>query len=144
MPKGSTQRTRRITESHRERPQEIETEVMNSAYNEALHRYVVFTASCTFVLLIAGALVTSNDAGLSIPDFPLAYGSLTPPMVGGIRYEFTHRVIATCLGLLTIGLAAWLSQSQKRSSVRWLGWAALGGVIAQGILGGMTVRMFHP
>ena len=44
-------------------------------------------------LLIAGALVTSNDAGLSIPDWPLAYGSLVPPMVGGILYEYGHRMI---------------------------------------------------
>jgi len=117
---------------------------MNTAYNKAVHQYAVFTATCTFVLLIAGALVTSNDAGLSIPDWPLAYGSLTPPMVGGIRYEFTHRVIATCVGLLTIGLAAWLWKIEKRSWMRWLGLAALGGVIAQGILGGLTVRMFQP
>jgi heme a synthase len=117
---------------------------MNTAHNRALNQYAVFTASCTFVLLIAGALVTSNDAGLSIPDWPLAYGSLTPPMVGGIRYEFTHRVIATCVGLLTIGLAVWLWRTEKRSWMRWLGLAALGGVIAQGILGGMTVRMFQP
>src|SRR5208337_5664062 len=75
--------------------------IMSTVYNPPMHRYAVFTASCTFLLLIAGALVTSNDAGLSIPDWPLAYGSLTPPMVGGIRYEFTHRVIATCIGLLT-------------------------------------------
>ncbi len=117
---------------------------MNRMYNKALHRYAAFTACCTFVLLIAGALVTSNDAGLSIPDWPLAYGSLTPPMIGGIRYEFTHRVIATCVGLLTIGLAAWLWRAEKRSWMRWLGLAALGGVIAQGILGGLTVRMYQP
>ena len=117
---------------------------MITAYNKAVHQYAVFTASCTFLLLIAGALVTSNDAGLSIPDWPLAYGSLTPPMVGGIRYEFTHRVIATCVGLLTIGLAAWLWKVEKRFWMRWLGWVALGGVIAQGMLGGMTVRMFQP
>jgi heme a synthase len=117
---------------------------MNAFYNKAVHQYAVFTAFCTFLLLIAGALVTSNDAGLSIPDWPLAYGSLTPPMVGGIRYEYTHRVIATCIGLLTIGLAAWLWKAEKRSWMRWLGLVALGGVIAQGILGGMTVRMFQP
>src|ERR1700674_2091533 len=70
-----------------------------------MHGYAVFTACCTFLLLIAGALVTSNDAGLSIPDWPLAYGSLHPPMVGGIRYEFSHRVIASCVGLLTVRLA---------------------------------------
>ena len=112
--------------------------------NLSVHRYAVFTACCTFVLLIAGALVTSNDAGLSIPDWPLAYGSLTPPMVGGIRYEFSHRVIATFVGLLTIGLAAWLWRVEKRGWMRWLGLAALGGVIAQGILGGLTVRMIQP
>ena len=117
---------------------------MNGIYNRALHRYAVFTACCTFVLLSAGALVTSNDAGLSIPDWPLAYGSFLPPFVGGIRYEYTHRVIATCVGLLTIGLAVWLWRTEKRTWMRWLGLAALGGVIAQGILGGLTVRMYQP
>ena len=116
----------------------------NTSKNLSLHRYAVLTACCTFVLLIAGALVTSNDAGLSIPDWPLAYGSLTPPMVGGIRYEFSHRVIATFVGLLTIGLAVWLWRVEKRAWMRWLGLAALGGVIAQGILGGLTVRMVQP
>jgi heme a synthase len=116
---------------------------MSTAYKPGLHRYAVFTAFCTFLLLIAGALVTSNDAGLSIPDWPLAYGSLTPPMVGGIRYEFTHRVIATCIGILTIILAAWLWKAEKRPWMRWLGLAALGGVIAQGILGGATVLTFQ-
>ena len=115
--------------------------VMRTSDTNALHRYAVFTACATLMLLVAGALVTSNDAGLSIPDWPLAYGSLTPPMVGGIRYEFAHRVIATCVGLLTIGLAAWLWRAEKRPWMRWLGLAALGGVVAQGILGGLTVRM---
>jgi len=109
-----------------------------------MHGYAVFTACCTFLLLIAGALVTSYDAGLSIPDWPLAYGSLHPPMVGGIVYEWSHRVLATCIGLLTIGLAVGLWKAEKRHWMRWLGLAALGGVVAQGILGGMTVRMFQP
>jgi cytochrome c oxidase assembly protein subunit 15 len=117
---------------------------MSLAYNKPVHQYAVFTACCTLLLLVAGALVTSNDAGLSIPDWPLAYGSLHPPMVGGIRYEFSHRVMATCVGLLTIGLAVWLSRVEKRNWMRWLGWGALGGVIAQGILGGLTVRMYQP
>jgi cytochrome c oxidase assembly protein subunit 15 len=117
---------------------------MDTVFNRSLHKFAVFTACSTFCLLIAGALVTSNDAGLSIPDWPLAYGSLTPPMVGGIRYEYTHRVFATCIGLLTIVLAAWLWKAAQRPWLRWMGVAALGGVIAQGILGGMTVRMYQP
>lgn len=117
---------------------------MDTHYNQSLHRYAVFTACCTFLLLIAGALVTSNDAGLSIPDWPLAYGTVVPPLVGGIVYEYSHRVMATCVGMLTIGLAAWLWSAEERAWMRWLGVAALGGVIAQGILGGMTVRMMQP
>jgi heme a synthase len=116
---------------------------MNKFYNQSLHRYAVLTACCTFLLLIAGALVTSNDAGLSIPDWPLAYGSVHPPMVGGIVYEWSHRVLATCIGILTVGLAAWLWRAEKRNWMRWLGLAALGGVIAQGILGGATVLTFQ-
>jgi cytochrome c oxidase assembly protein subunit 15 len=117
---------------------------MHTAPNQTLHKFAVFTACSTFLLLIAGALVTSNDAGLSVPTWPLAWGSMTPPMVGGIVYEWSHRVIAASVGFLTIILAAWLWMAEKRFWMRWLGLAALGGVIAQGILGGLTVRMFQP
>ena len=117
---------------------------METTYNPGLHRYAVFTACSTFVLLIAGALVTSNDAGLSIPDWPLAYGKLAPPMVGGIRYEFTHRVIAATVGMLTIGLALWLWRVEPRRWMHRLGATALAAVIAQGILGGLTVLLLQP
>lgn len=109
-----------------------------------VHRFAVLTAGCTFLLLIAGALVTSNDAGLSVPDWPLSYGSLLPPMVGGIFYEHGHRMIATLVGILSIVLAVWLWRVETRRWVRWLGVAALGAVIAQGILGGITVLFFLP
>ncbi len=112
---------------------------MTQPYNAALHRFALFVAGCTLLLLVAGALVTSNDAALSVPDWPLSYGTVTPPMVGGIIYEHSHRVIAATVGLLTILLAAWLWLKDERSSVRWLGVVALGTVIAQGVLGGMTV-----
>jgi cytochrome c oxidase assembly protein subunit 15 len=117
---------------------------MEPSFNSGLHRYAIFAAVCTFLLLVAGALVTSNDAGLSVPTWPLAWGSVAPPMVGGIVYEWSHRVIAASVGFLTIILAVWLWIAEKRPWMRWLGLAALGGVIAQGILGGLTVRMFQP
>ena len=114
-----------------------------------VHRFAVFTAACTFLLLIAGALVTSNDAGLSVPDWPLSYGSLTPPMVGGIFYEHGHRMIASFVGLLSIVLAIWLWRvvapgPENQRWLRWLGVAALCAVVAQGLLGGITVLFFLP
>src|SRR6266852_1319078 len=115
---------------------------MTAAYNPGVHRYAIFLAVCTFLLLIAGALVTSNEAALSVPDWPLSYGTLTPPMVGGIRYEHTHRVIAAIVGLLTIGLAVLLWRKDQRKWVRNLGFAAIGGVVAQGVLGGLTVLLY--
>ncbi len=114
---------------------------MSASYHPGLHRYALFLAACTFLLLIAGALVTSNDAALSVPDWPLSYGTLTPPMVGGIRYEHTHRVIAAAVGMLTIVLAIWAWRVEERRWVRWLSFAAVGAVIAQGVLGGLTVLL---
>ncbi len=117
---------------------------MATAHNVGLHRFAVFTACCTFLLLVAGALVTSNDAGLAVPDWPLSYGSLAPPMVGGIFYEHGHRVVATFVGMLTIVLAVWLRRSEPRGWVRRLGMVALSAVIAQGVLGGLTVLLYLP
>jgi cytochrome c oxidase assembly protein subunit 15 len=112
--------------------------------NSRLHRFALFTAAATFLLIIAGALVTSNDAGLSVPDWPLSYGQLMPPMIGGIFYEHGHRMIASFVGMLTIVLAVWLWRAEERGWVRKLGLAALAAVVAQGVLGGLTVIFLLP
>jgi cytochrome c oxidase assembly protein subunit 15 len=111
---------------------------------QSVHRFALFLSGSIVVLLMAGALVTSHDAGLAVPDWPLSYGSLLPPMVGGIFWEHGHRVIATIVGILTIVLAVWLAKSEPRRWVRNLGWTALGLVIAQGVLGGVTVKYLLP
>src|ERR1700758_3679280 len=115
-------------------------------YNRGLHRFAVLTSFVTFLLIIAGALVTSNDAGLSVPDWPTSFGSLCkiPHMVGGVRFEHTHRMIAEFVGLLTIILAVWTWRVERRRWMKMLGIAALGTVIAQGILGGITVLHYLP
>jgi cytochrome c oxidase assembly protein subunit 15 len=115
-------------------------------YHRAFHRFAVFTAGVTFCLLIAGALVTSNDAGLSVPDWPTSFGSIykIPHMVGGVRFEHTHRMIAEFVGLLTIILAIWTWRVEKRRWMKALAVAALGTVVAQGVLGGLTVLFYLP
>ena len=127
-------------------PREPRLKSVSTPYNRALHRFAVFTASATFVLIIAGALVTSNDAGLSVPDWPTSFGSLykIPHMVGGVRFEHTHRMVAEFVGLLTIVLAIWTWRADRRRWIRILGVAALGTVVAQGILGGITVLYYLP
>ena len=111
----------------------------------------MLTAFCTFLLIVAGALVTSNDAGLSVPDWPtsfrhwpITYGYFTVPMVGGVRYEHGHRILAQIVGILTIILAVWTQRVDRRSWMRKLGWIALAMVIAQGVLGGITVLFYLP
>ena len=115
-------------------------------YNQAHHRFSVFAASVTFLLIIAGALVTSNDAGLSVPDWPTSFGSLykIPHLVGGVKFEHTHRMIAQFVGFLSIVLAVWTWRTDPRRWMKYLGVTALGLVIAQGILGGLTVLFFLP
>lgn len=112
--------------------------------NVWLHRYAVLWSFCTLFLVVAGGLVTSNDAGLSVPDWPLSYGKLMPPMEGNIFYEHGHRMVATTVGLLTIGMAVWLMRAEKRRWLKNLGWIALAAVITQGVLGGMTVIFMLP
>jgi heme a synthase len=106
----------------------------------------VFTACVTLVLIVAGALVTSNDAGLSVPDWPTSFGSLykIPKLVGGVKFEHTHRMIAQFVGLLTIVLAVWTWCADHRRWMKYLGVAALGTVVAQGVLGGLTVLFYLP
>ncbi|MGB8731151.1 MAG: COX15/CtaA family protein [Candidatus Sulfotelmatobacter sp.] len=106
----------------------------------------MFTACAAFVVITAGALVTSNDAGLSVPDWPTSFGYLVkvPHFVGGIRYEWSHRMVAGTLVTLTLTIAIWTLLVERRRWLRWLAVAAFCTVIAQAILGGLTVLLFQP
>jgi cytochrome c oxidase assembly protein subunit 15 len=114
-----------------------------------LHRYAKFVSAATIVLIVAGGLVTSTGSGLAVPDWPTSYGwnMFTFPlehMVGGIFYEHGHRLIASGVGSLTVVLALWLWRAEPRRWLRLLGFTALGVVILQGLLGGITVLYFLP
>jgi len=97
-------------------------------------------------VITAGALVTSNDAGLSVPDWPTSFGYLVklPHFVGGVRYEWSHRMVAGTLGMLTLAIAIWTLLVERRRWLRWLAIGALCTFIAQATLGGMTVLFFQP
>src|SRR6266487_2521064 len=112
--------------------------------HRGLHRYSLLVTCATFFLIIAGALVTSHDAGLAVPDWPLSFGKLFPKMDGNVFWEHGHRIVATTVGVLTIGLATYLYRTERRTWMRRLGLVALGGVVAQGLLGGLTVKLMLP
>src|SRR5256885_13536132 len=112
--------------------------------SRGVHRFAVFVACATFFLIIAGANVTSHDAGLATSGWPLSNGQVFPKMVGNLVWEHGHRMVATAVGMLTIVLAFYLQFREPRTWVKRLGWAALGAVVAQGLLGGLTVKLNLP
>src|SRR6266404_5033268 len=112
--------------------------------NKGVHRFALLVACATFFLIIAGAMVTSHDAGLATSDWPLSNGQVFPKMVGNLFWEHGHRLVATSVGLLTIALYIYLFRKERRSWVRRLGLFGLIAVVAQGLLGGLTVKLMLP
>lgn len=115
-----------------------------SLFDPWRHRLALLTSACTLVLIFIGGLVTSTESGLSVPDWPLSYGMVMPPMVGGVFYEHGHRLAASFVGFLTLVLAFWTWRREPRAGVRRLGWLALIAVCTQGLLGGLTVIYLLP
>jgi cytochrome c oxidase assembly protein subunit 15 len=123
----------------------MNTNVPNKS-NPWLYWFAVLTAFFTLLLLGLGGLVTSHEAGMSVPDWPNTYGYnmfLYPvaQWVGGIFYEHTHRLLASGVGLMTTVLAVWLWLKDSRPWMHWLGVIAFLLVVAQGVLGGLRVTL---
>jgi heme a synthase len=117
---------------------------MTATYHSGVHKFAVFVVFWTILLLTAGALVTSNDAALAVPDWPKSFGTFFPSMNGGVLYEHSHRVIAAVLGLLSIALAVLVWRKDERRWLRWFCAAAVLGIAAQGVLGGQVViQLLH-
>src|SRR5437879_11937573 len=114
-----------------------------------LHRFAKLVVAATVLLILAGSLVTSHDAGLSVPDWPTSYGwsmfTFPPSMwVANILYEHGHRLIASTVGFLTIVLAVWVWTADPRRWLRWFGVGALGVAVAEGVPGGLAGLLFLP
>ncbi|HMU74902.1 MAG TPA: COX15/CtaA family protein, partial [Elusimicrobiota bacterium] len=108
------------------------------------HRLAWVLAAATLALVFIGGLVTSTHSGLTVPDWPLSYGRLLPPMIGGILFEHGHRLAAASVGLLTIVLNLVFWKTESRAWVRRAAIGALGLVVLQGVFGGLTVLLRLP
>lgn len=112
-----------------------------------IQKFAVFLSCYVVVLITAGALVKSLEAGLSVPDWPLSYGSLNPPRwweIENVRAEHGHRLIAGSVALMTVALCVWIYRRETRRWVKRLSLAAVIAVLAQALLGGLTVLFFLP
>lgn len=109
-----------------------------------LHAYAVVLAGATLALIFIGGLVTSTGSGLAVPDWPLAFGQFFPRMVGGVFYEHGHRMAAGVVATLTIVFAIWVAVVERRPLVRRLAFVAVAAVVAQALLGGLTVLLLLP
>lgn len=105
----------------------------------AMRLFARASVAGAFVLLTAGGLVTSTGSSLAVPDWPLAYGQVLPPMKGGVLFEQGHRLIAAAVGLMTWALAGWVLLRERRRWVRNTAAAAAFGILLQALLGGITV-----
>lgn len=108
------------------------------------HRFARVAVGVTLLLLVAGGVVTSTEAGLAVVDWPNSFGYnmfLFPlsRMTGGVYYEHAHRLLGALVGLTILVLTIQLLRSERRRFVKGLALATLGGVIVQGILGGLRV-----
>ncbi len=118
---------------------------MTTSYKPLLHRYAVFVFLWTVLLFVFGALVTSNGAALSVPDWPKSFGTWFPSLKQLIQnpgsfFEHSHRVIAGVLGILLLIEAILIWLMEPRRWLRWFAAIAVGGVVVQAVLGGEVVR----
>ena len=120
------------------------TKIAMKSQSVWLRRFSLFLSAGTLFLILAGGLVTSHEAGLAVPDWPLSYGQVFPPMVGNVFWEHGHRMIAGAVGVLTLILAIWLQASDVQAWLKRLGWVSLAAVVLQALLGGLTVLMMLP
>ncbi len=102
------------------------------------------TAAAAFFLLFAGGMVTSTGSGLAVPDWPLSFGTLNPPMIGGVFFEHGHRLVAGFVAAMTGVLALLARRPLVPRAAKNAAWLASGGILIQAALGGLTVLFKLP
>src|SRR5258708_34121838 len=116
---------------------------MTTTYKPGVHKFAVFTVCWTILLFIAGALVTSKDAALSVPDWPKSFGTWFPSLrmlAGGAFFEHSHRVIAAGMGFFVVFFAVWVWEGDARPWVRRFRGVAVGGGVWTAGSRGQVVR----
>lgn len=109
-----------------------------------LRAYAWAVVVATLFLITVGGHVTTKDAGMAVPDWPLSFGELNPPGwmdLEDVRLEHGHRLVGAAIGLLTMGLAAGVWCLHRDRFARWLALWCVVAVIVQGVMGGLRVTL---
>ncbi len=116
---------------------------MNGTSSRGNSVLAILNASLALLLIGVGAYISSGGFGLAIPDWPLSMGQLVPPnLVGGILYEYSHRVLAVLSALLIAVAALFLKNGP--SETRALAVLALVLILVQIVVGGWGVLIQYP
>ena len=98
------------------------------------------TVLSVFVLVTLGGVVRLTESGLGCPDWPLCHGKLIPPLDTPTLIEYSHRLLASVVGVLVLATALITWRFYRRQS--WLLIPASLGLFLLGVqvlLGGVTV-----
>ncbi len=108
-------------------------------------RLLLITIAATFVLVVIGGTVRATDSGRGCPDWPTCHGRLLPSADKHTLIEYSHRSAATVVGILFLGVTFLTFRTERRNKlVFWLAFAAGVVLVAQIVLGGITVKKDLP
>ena len=98
------------------------------------------TLFAVFALVVLGGVVRLTESGLGCPDWPLCHGKIIPPMDRATLIEYSHRLMASLVGVLVVVTVVSVWRSYRRRP--WLTVPAIAALIllaVQVLLGGVTV-----
>jgi len=99
------------------------------------------SSAFAFALVVWGAIVRINGAGMTCPDWPRCRGAWFPRLNDPVVYEWLHRLGAPLLTVLIAAtvVAAWRARRELPDAIR-AAWVSVGMVAAQIVVGWLTIR----
>lgn len=102
--------------------------------------FALFVVLATYGLIVLGGTVRVTDSGTACPDWPLCHGQVIPPADTKVWIEFTHRLVASVIGFLILGVVYWIWRNERRNRLLMrTGIFAVALLAVQIIVGGITV-----